>query len=196
MATLLHTLYYLSVKFGCLVSATHLPGVDNIWVDCLSRGWLEKFNASCPQAAPFPTDIGPFILDFSNEADPRSRWPHHDLAMLAAHKLKEDRPCGQIRPSLTGLAGAARERTGMQVGGTGSTMDRASHSQPGIEETPLSPVSDYVTCSPSQSANGVGAWWGQYEVVIAPGKDGTNCDYWPYPHAGLVFHSQMAPRNE
>ncbi len=110
------------------MSAIHLPGVDNIWADCLSRGWLEKFYASCPQAAPFPTDIGGFTLDFSNEADPRSQRLHCDLATLVTRKLKEDRPCGQTGPPLTDLAGAARERTGPWAGGTGSTLDLASHS--------------------------------------------------------------------
>ncbi len=60
VAALLCMPYCLSVKFGCVVSTTHLPGVDNTWADCLSGGWLEKFYASCPQAAPFPTDIGGF----------------------------------------------------------------------------------------------------------------------------------------
>ncbi len=38
VAALLWTLYHLSVKFGCLISAMHLLGVDNTWADCLSRG--------------------------------------------------------------------------------------------------------------------------------------------------------------
>ncbi len=35
VAALLLTLYCLSVKFGCFVSAVHLPGADNTWLDCL-----------------------------------------------------------------------------------------------------------------------------------------------------------------
>ncbi len=196
MAAPLRTLYCLSVKFRSLVSATHLPGMVNIWADCLSRGWLEKFYVSCPQAAPFPMDIGPFLLDFSNGVDPQSRWPHCDLAPSVTYKFKEDGPGGWIRPSSTGLAGAARERTGPQAGGTGSTMVWASHSRPGGEQAPVSPVLGYVTCSPSQSANSVGAWPGQYEVAIAPGKDGTDSDPWLHPHSSLVFHSHMAPFND
>ncbi len=75
-------------------------------------------------------------------------------------------------------------------------MDQASHSQPGWEQTPVSPVSGYVTCSPSQNANGVGAWCGQCEVITAPGKEVTDSDPWPHLHSGLVFHSQMAPLND
>ncbi len=52
VAAFLCMLYCLSVKFGCLVSATHLLRMDNTWADCLSRGWLEKFYASCPCTAP------------------------------------------------------------------------------------------------------------------------------------------------
>ncbi len=170
VAALLCTLYCLSVKFGCLVSATHLPGVDNTWADCLSRGWLEKFYTSCPQAALFPTDIGDFALDFSNEADPRSRHPHCDLATLVTRKLKEDRPCGWTGPLLTDLAGAARERIGPWAGSVGTTMDRASHSQSGWKQAPVVQASNDAICSRSQSANGVGAWCGRHGVITAPGK--------------------------
>ncbi len=38
----------------------------------LLRGWLEKFYTICPSAAPFPTTISNFVLDFSDEADSRT----------------------------------------------------------------------------------------------------------------------------
>ncbi len=90
VAALLQTLYHLSVKFGCLVSAMHLPGVDNTWADCLSRGWLEKFYAICPAAAPFPTVIRNFVLDFSDEADSRTQSSHCDLATSITSRLNEE----------------------------------------------------------------------------------------------------------
>ncbi len=90
MAALLRTLYCLSVKFGCLISATHLPGVDNTWADCLSRGWLDKFYAICPCAASFPTAIGNFVLDFSDEMDLQTRSLHCGLALLISRKLDEE----------------------------------------------------------------------------------------------------------
>ncbi len=95
VAALLQTLYHLSVKFGCLISAMHLLGVDNPWTDCLSRGWLEKFYAICPSAAPFPTTIGNFALDFSDEAGSRTRSPHCDLAMNITRRLYKEGVCGR-----------------------------------------------------------------------------------------------------
>ncbi len=50
---------------------THVGDGPNILSDCLSRGWLEQFYASCPyHATPLPSDIGHFVLDFSEEMDP------------------------------------------------------------------------------------------------------------------------------
>ncbi len=95
VAALLQTVYHLSVKFGCQISAMHLPGVDNTWADCLSRGWLEKFYAICACAAPFPTTIGYFVLDLSDEVDLRTRSPHCDLAMSISHRLQEEGVCGR-----------------------------------------------------------------------------------------------------
>ncbi len=91
MAALLRTLYCLSVQFGCVVSAVHLPGVDNTWADCLSRGWLEKFYEVCPGTAPFPTAIGSFWLDFDNESDVWVRHPHNDLAEMVTQGLNRER---------------------------------------------------------------------------------------------------------
>ncbi len=73
----------------------HLPGVDNTWADCLSRGWLEKFFAIYPSVAPFPTAVGNFTLDFSDEADPRTRSPHCDLAMSISRRLHEEGLCSR-----------------------------------------------------------------------------------------------------
>ncbi len=102
-----------------------------------------------------------------------------------------------MEPFIADLAGAARERTGPQVGGTVNIMDLAGHGRPGWEQIPVSRASDYAACSPSQSANGVGAvGCGQHEVVIAPGEEGTDSDPRPYSHSGLVFHSQMVPLND
>ncbi len=50
----------------------HLSGVDNVWADSLSRGWLQKFYGSCPNAASAPSAIGHFVLDSSDEADLRT----------------------------------------------------------------------------------------------------------------------------
>ncbi len=58
-----------------------------------------------------------------HEADPRCRCPHCDLATLVTRKLKEDRPYDQMEPFIVDLAGAARERTGPQVGGMVNIMD-------------------------------------------------------------------------
>ncbi len=60
----------------------------------------------------------------------------------------------------------------------------------------MSPALGYVTGSPSQSANGVGAWLGQYKAAVVPRRDGTDSDPWAYPHSGWVFHNQMAPHND
>ncbi len=41
--------------------------------------------------------------------------------------------------------------------------------------------------------------WGvvcQHEVVIAPGKDGTDSNLWPHLHFGLICYSHMAPVND
>ncbi len=95
MAALLQTLYHLSVMFGCLISAMHLLGVDKTWADCLLRGWLEKFYAICPSAAPFPTTIGNFTLDFSDVVDSRIRSLHCNLAMGVTHILYEEGVCSR-----------------------------------------------------------------------------------------------------
>ncbi len=89
VAALLCTLYCLSVKFRFLISAVHLLGVDNVWRDRLSQGWLEKFYASCLNAAPFPTPIGNFVLGFSDDTDSRTRCPHSNLATAVTHQLNK-----------------------------------------------------------------------------------------------------------
>ncbi len=131
VAALLHTLYCLLVKFGCLVSAVHLLGADNTWADCLSEGWLEKFYAICPQAAPLPTNIGSFQSDFR---DLRARCPHRDLSASVAHQFEDDSPHDGLvhRPAVdTGgySAGTTRLETEVQMNSAGSALDLAGSDQ-------------------------------------------------------------------
>ncbi len=122
------------MKFGCLVSAVHLPGADNTWADCLSRGWLEKFYAICPQAALLPTDIGSFQLDFSDGADLQARRPHCDLAASVAHQFKNgSRHDGLVHRPAVDMgrysAGTTQLEIGVQMNNAGSALDLAGCDQ-------------------------------------------------------------------
>ncbi len=80
LAALLHTLYALSVQFGCLISAIHLPGVMNSLADVLSCCWLQWFFELCPCADLVPTSIVKCNLDFSDPQTDGARWPCEDVS--------------------------------------------------------------------------------------------------------------------
>ncbi len=79
LAALLRTLYHLSVQYGCLVSACHLPGVFKSVADALSRGWLRRFFELCPYASSEPTQIRLRDLDFSGSPPGETRCPGEDI---------------------------------------------------------------------------------------------------------------------
>lgn len=57
MMHLLRCLHFLCAKFDIRVSATHIPGVDNIPADALSRNNLDQFFSSTPKALQHPSRI-------------------------------------------------------------------------------------------------------------------------------------------
>ncbi len=79
LAALLCTLYQLSARYGCLISACHLPGVSNSIADALSRGWLHRFFELYPYASPEPTQISLCDLDFSGSSSGETRCPGKDI---------------------------------------------------------------------------------------------------------------------
>ena len=52
---LMRCLHFFAAKFSLIVSAVHLPGVDNSLADALSRNNLPSFLSHCLQACPTPT---------------------------------------------------------------------------------------------------------------------------------------------
>jgi hypothetical protein len=61
--TLLRCLHFITAKFNIILSAVHLPGVDNVLADALSRDNLAYFLLHNPQASPLPSLIPVPLLD-------------------------------------------------------------------------------------------------------------------------------------
>ncbi len=60
---LLRCLHFVTAKFNIILSAVHLPGVDNVLADALSRDNLAYFFLHNPQASPLPSLIPVPLMD-------------------------------------------------------------------------------------------------------------------------------------
>ena len=60
---LLRCLHFITAKFNNILSAVHLPGVDNELADALSRNNLAYFLSHNPQASPLPSLIPTPLVD-------------------------------------------------------------------------------------------------------------------------------------
>ena len=58
LSHMLRCLFFIEAKFHFTVVAAHIPGVENVLADALSRNHLDIFFASLPQACSYP-DIVP-----------------------------------------------------------------------------------------------------------------------------------------
>ncbi len=54
---LLRCLHFLCAMFDIRISATHIPGVENVLADALSRNHLDQFFSSSPKASKHPTKV-------------------------------------------------------------------------------------------------------------------------------------------
>ena len=72
---LLRCLHFLCAKHDIRISATHIPGVDNIAADSLSRDNLDTFFASSPQAKTQATKIPPGLYELVIQNQPDWQSP-------------------------------------------------------------------------------------------------------------------------
>ncbi len=64
--TLMHLLwcmFFVAARFNVQIRASHLPGVQNVAADALSRNDFSTFLQAVPEAAYFPRPIPPELLD-------------------------------------------------------------------------------------------------------------------------------------
>ena len=66
---LLRCLHFVTVKFNIILSAVHLPSVDNKLADALSRDNLAYFSLHNPQASPIPSLIPAPLVDLLASAN-------------------------------------------------------------------------------------------------------------------------------
>ena len=60
---LLRCLAFITAKLQFIVTARHIPGIENTAADALSRDKLDLFRFMCPQANHAPSTISAALLD-------------------------------------------------------------------------------------------------------------------------------------
>ena len=73
---MLRSIHFLCARYSIRVSAQHVPGVDNILADALSRNNTNKFFLSLPKADPLPTPVPEDLLDLVVGSQPD--WTCYD----------------------------------------------------------------------------------------------------------------------
>jgi len=82
---LLRCLWFFEALFQIKITATHIPGVDNVAADLLSRNLLTQLWAAYPQAAQFPTYVPIPLLELLSPME--LDWTSHRFLSLFMQTL-------------------------------------------------------------------------------------------------------------
>jgi hypothetical protein len=69
MMKLLRRLYFLEIKYDFFLTASHIPGSENVLADALSRGELQTFRRLKPKASGVPSVVDWCSIDSFSESD-------------------------------------------------------------------------------------------------------------------------------
>ncbi len=69
---LLRCLFFLEAQFQCTIGLAHIPGVQNVLADDLSRNRLSRFLSKAVDPDPYPSSVNPALVELF--LDPGADW--------------------------------------------------------------------------------------------------------------------------